>query len=113
MPNESTVLSREVVEVSSNSGRPPGSGARLVATGFAPDDPALLLTAAAAAQLCGVSLRTWRRFEAEGMVPRPVLLGGRIRRYRRTELLAWMEAGCPSVEQWQNIRQVELRRRAR
>jgi predicted DNA-binding transcriptional regulator AlpA len=79
----------------------------------ASDNPAVLITAEAAAQLCEVSLRTWRRLEAEGMVPQPVRLAGRIKRYRRTELLAWMEAGCPSGELWQNIRQVEQRRRAK
>jgi len=97
MPNESPVLSREVVEVSPNPGRAPGSAAS-VATGLASDDPAELLTAEAAARMCGTSLRTWRRFQAEGMVPKPVILGRRIKRYLRTELLAWMEAGCPSDE---------------
>jgi len=79
----------------------------------ASDESTALVTAEAAAQLCGISLRTWRRLEREGMVPKPVQLGGRIKRYRRAELLAWMEAGCPSGEQWDHIRQVELRRRAK
>lgn len=83
-----------------------------VGTSLLTETPALL-TAETAAQLCEVSLRTWRRLEAEGNVPNPVRVGGRIKRYRRTEVLAWVEAGCPSREQWESVRQVELRRRAK
>lgn len=75
------------------------------------DQTSLLVKAETAAKLCGVSLRTWRRLEAEGNVPKPVLLGGRIKRYCRIEMLAWAESGCPSREQWASIRQVEQRRR--
>ena len=76
-----------------------------------PNETSLLLKAETAAKLCGVSLRTWRRLEAEGNVPKPVLLGGRIKRYCRIEMLAWAESGCPSRKQWASIRQVEQRRR--
>lgn len=76
-----------------------------------PKETSLLVRAETAAELCGVSLRTWRRLEAEGNVPKPVLLGGRIKRYCRIEMLAWAESGCPSREQWASIRQVEQRRR--
>ena len=76
-----------------------------------PRETSLLVKAETAAELCGVSLRTWRRLEAEGNVPKPVLLGGRIKRYCRIEMLAWAESGCPSREQWASIRQVEQRRR--
>lgn len=34
-----------------------------------PNETPLLLTAEAAAGLCAVSLRTWRRLEAQGNVP--------------------------------------------
>ena len=81
--------------------------------GATSQQPPVLVAADKAAQLCGVSLRTWRRFESEGLIPAPVMVGGRIKRYRRTEMLAWVEAGCPSREQWANIRQVEQRRRAK
>ena len=71
-----------------------------------PDGPEVpaLIKAAAAAKLCGVSLRTWSRLKAEGNVPNPVLVGERIERYLRTELLAWATAGCPSRDQWKNMR---------
>ncbi len=113
MSNNSAVLSPDAIKCDHYAGRPPGNGSLLVATSAAPDNFGALITAEAAAQLCDVSLRTWRRLEAEGMVPKPVRLAGRIKRYRRGELLAWMEAGCPAGEQWENIRQVEQRRRAR
>lgn len=76
-----------------------------------PNETSLLVKAETAAELCECSLRTWRRLEAEGNVPKPVLVGGRIKRYLRTEMLAWAEARCPSSEQWASIRQVEQRRR--
>ena len=75
------------------------------------EDP--ILISAEAAALCGVSLRTWRRLEAEGNVPNPVLVGGRIRRYRRAEVRAWVESGCPSREEWESIRLVQQRRKGK
>lgn len=75
------------------------------------NETSLLMKAETAAELCECSLRTWRRLDAEGNVPKPVLLGGRIKRYLRTEMIAWVEAGCLPHEQWASIRQVELRRR--
>ena len=75
-----------------------------------PEMPALI-KAESAAKLCEVSLRTWRRLEAEGNVPIPVHVGGRIKRYSRSEVLAWVESGCPSRDKWKNIREIEQRRR--
>lgn len=83
-----------------------------VGTPATPELP-ILITAATAAQLCAVSLRTWRRFEAEGTVPSPVSVGGRLKRYRRAEVVAWAEAGCPFRQQWESFRQVEQRRRTK
>ena len=73
----------------------------------------VLIRAETAAKLCDVSLRTWRRLEAEGNVPKPIRVGGRIQRYSRSEVLAWAESGCPSRDEWENIREVEQRRRAK
>ena len=63
-------------------------------------DSPLLLNARQAAALCGKSLRTWRSWDAAGVVPRPV----RIRRcalWRADELRAWIAAGCPDRQQWE------------
>ena len=66
--------------------------------------PPLLLRAADAAALCGKSERTWRCWDAAGLVPRPV----RIRRatfWRPEELRRWVEAGCPDRLRWEQLRE--------
>lgn len=61
---------------------------------------ALLLTARTAAALCGKSLRTWRTWDSAGWIPRPVRIG-RSTLWRRSELDAWIGAGCPRREEWE------------
>jgi predicted DNA-binding transcriptional regulator AlpA len=65
------------------------------------DDVALLITAETAAALCGVSTRTWRRLEETGVVPRPILLGRRMKRWLRADFIRWIEAGCPPRREWE------------
>jgi len=63
-------------------------------------DTPLLLNARQAAALCGKSLRTWRSWDAAGVVPRPI----RIRRctlWRADELRAWIAAQCPNRREWE------------
>lgn len=60
----------------------------------------LLLGARDACRLCGTSLRTWRSWDSAGKVPRPVRIG-RMVFWRRVELLAWIEAGCPRRHEWE------------
>ena len=60
---------------------------------------ALLLTAAEAGRLCGIGVRTWWRLHTMGCVPMPVKLGRAVR-WKRSELLAWIEAGCPPRTKW-------------
>jgi predicted DNA-binding transcriptional regulator AlpA len=55
----------------------------------------LLVTASEAARLCGVSRAKWFQMTSAGDCPRPVNLGIRCPRWRRHELIAWCEAGCP------------------
>jgi excisionase family DNA binding protein len=57
-------------------------------------DP-VLLTVAAAAEMLTVSVPTLRRMIAAGRTPQPVRLG-RALRFRRADLLQWVEDGCPS-----------------
>lgn len=55
-----------------------------------------LLSDVEAGFLCGVSRRTWHRLNATGDCPSPVQLPGvRARRWRRSDILKWIEAGCP------------------
>jgi excisionase family DNA binding protein len=53
-----------------------------------------LLTTAQAARLLGIGERTLWRHSRSGAAPAPVTIGGSVR-YRRAELLAWVDAGCP------------------
>ena len=66
-----------------------------------PEVPALLVSAEVAAGLCGVSVRTWCRLDASGRVPRPVLLGRKMKRWQREDLVRWIEAGCPPRREWE------------
>jgi predicted DNA-binding transcriptional regulator AlpA len=60
----------------------------------------LLLGARQAAPLCGVSVPTWWRLNSAGKTPAAVKLGHRTL-WRADELRAWVEAGCPSREEWE------------
>jgi len=57
-----------------------------------------LLTCKEAAQLAGVGERTWWSWSRSGISPAPVRIGVGLRpavRYRRSEILRWIESGCP------------------
>src|SRR5437660_8698585 len=59
----------------------------------------LLLRDAEAAALCSFGRSTWHRLVARGAVP-PGLKIGRARRWRRGELLDWLEDGASDVWTW-------------
>ena len=67
-----------------------------------PESPVtpLLLGAEQVGLMLGISRSTVYRLNAEGRLPRPVHLG-RAARWRREELLQWVQAGCPSRERWE------------
>ena len=67
--------------------------ATLESEGMTPE----LLTVKQAAVLCGIGKRTLERYSCSGRAPRPVKIVGNVR-YRRAELLAWIEAGCPAID---------------
>jgi predicted DNA-binding transcriptional regulator AlpA len=67
-----------------------------------PDEPVpapVLITDREAARLCGISRASWHRLRAAGRLP-PVVRLGRSCRWRRAELLAWVDAGCPDSRVW-------------
>lgn len=78
--------------------------ARSVALDTAASSPALpafdplLVRAPAAARLCGIAPRTWRRLAASRRVPSPVRLGGSVL-WRVDELRAWCADGCQPRDQ--------------
>ena len=49
--------------------------------------------------LPGVCRATWHRLRAAGKLPAPVKLG-RALRWRRDEIVAWINANCPDAETW-------------
>ena len=51
------------------------------------------------AHFLGVSTRQVWNLRADGLLPQPVRLG-RSSRWRGTELIAWVDAGCPSRDEW-------------
>jgi predicted DNA-binding transcriptional regulator AlpA len=59
----------------------------------------LLLTARWLATLTARSERSVWRDHVAGLLPRPVRLGRAVR-WRRDEILAWIEAGCPDRQAW-------------
>ncbi|HWL10231.1 MAG TPA: hypothetical protein VNQ76_17630 [Planctomicrobium sp.] len=73
----------------------------------------VLIDAKSAAQLCSVSLRTWRRMESDAEVPDPVRLSVRVVRYRHEELVEWIRAECPPRDAWKKIRNQKSERRAK
>jgi predicted DNA-binding transcriptional regulator AlpA len=60
---------------------------------------ALLIPDTTAAALAGVCRATWHRLRAAGKIPPPVKLGRAVR-WRRAEVVAWIEAGCPDARTW-------------
>ena len=52
-----------------------------------------------AARLCGVAVRSWYTWDQLGKIPTPIHIGRKLF-WRRDELLAWIDAGCPDRENW-------------
>jgi predicted DNA-binding transcriptional regulator AlpA len=63
------------------------------------DGEAALLSAREAARMCGIGLRTWHTLTSAGKTPESLRLGRRVL-WRRDELLAWIDAGCPPRHNW-------------
>ena len=70
---------------------------------LAPAQP-MAVAASGAALLIDVSRRTWDRMTARGLTPRPLELGGGVRRWSVVELGHWVEHGCPPRERWEVIK---------
>lgn len=61
-----------------------------------------LLTGAKAAAMLGISRAHFYRMHKAGRIPQPVRLGGSVR-WRVDELRAWIAAGMPSRQRWQDM----------
>ena len=63
---------------------------------------ALTVNAKQAAAMLNVSVRQLWRLNSTGRLPRPIRLGHCVR-WRRAEIEAFVEAGCPTREKWEAI----------
>jgi predicted DNA-binding transcriptional regulator AlpA len=63
-------------------------------------DLPLLIGVRTLAQLTERSIRSLLRDNAAGRLPRPVKLGRSVR-WRRDEVVRWIEVGCPSRREWE------------
>jgi len=63
-----------------------------------------LIDVRATAGLLGCSGRHVWGLSRSGRMPKPLRLGSRAVRWRRSELLAWIQAGCPARERWEAMR---------
>jgi predicted DNA-binding transcriptional regulator AlpA len=64
-----------------------------------PPRESLLIPDTEAAALAGVCRSTWHVLRAAGKLPPPIKLGRAVR-WRRDEIIAWIEAGCPDGRTW-------------
>lgn len=65
-----------------------------------------LLTVKDVATALSVSQRQVWKLHASGRLPMPVRLSRSVR-WRRGELLAWCDAGCPSRDHWEAMRDAQ------
>ena len=73
--------------------------AELATSGKPLSRESLLIDAAAAAAFFGKSARTWRSWDAAGIVPEAISLG-RSKFWLRAEFLEWIAARCPPRREW-------------
>jgi len=64
----------------------------------------LAVPADQAAKMCGVSRATWWKLHLAKQIPLPVRLTQRTPRWIVSELRDWMGAGCPSRDDWENMK---------
>ena len=53
------------------------------------------------AELLAVSMATFARMRATNKLPRPIELSRGCHRWRLSEVRAWIEAGCPTIKEWE------------
>jgi predicted DNA-binding transcriptional regulator AlpA len=75
-----------------------------------PQPTAEAIDRAAVAELLSISKTTAKAWEADGRLPAPVIHIGRVLRWNRLELLAWLAAGAPGRILWNQIKEASIRR---
>jgi predicted DNA-binding transcriptional regulator AlpA len=64
------------------------------------DEGSLLIDVRALARMLGRSISSIFRDDKAGRIPRPLGIGGS-KRWRRKEILLWVNSGCPDRSAWE------------
>src|SRR6266566_451832 len=64
----------------------------------------------AVAALLSISRSSAKSLASEGRLPEPALSVGKIRRWWRAEILAWLMNQCPVRSRWVGMRDASIRR---
>lgn len=67
----------------------------------------------AVAGLLSIGLTTAKEWNEGGKLPAPVIRRGRVVRWARSEIVAWLQSGAPSRAMWNQIRDAKLRQLVR
>jgi predicted DNA-binding transcriptional regulator AlpA len=62
------------------------------------------------AELLSISRSSAKTLAAEGHLPEPALSVGKIRRWWRSEISAWLMSGCPPRARWVGMKDAAIRR---
>jgi predicted DNA-binding transcriptional regulator AlpA len=65
----------------------------------------LLLKDTDVARALSLSRAMVAKLRDQGRLPLPIRLGRSVR-WRQSELRAWTEAGCPTLDEWQKLKRV-------
>lgn len=79
--------------------------------GKLPEDSGLLVDIETTAKLLNIARRTLERMVSAQEIPPPIHITGRMKRWRLTELLEWIEAGCPHPNHWSYGSDTAMRRK--
>ena len=69
--------------------------------------PPLLISRAELAALMGISLAHLTRRKNKGLLLGALKLGGRLVRYSREEVVAWIGAGCVPRDEWERMKKLK------
>lgn len=70
-----------------------------------PQTDVVLIDANEAARMCSMHRASWYKSIAGGKAPAGIRIGNMVR-WRRHEIEAWIDAGCPSRAKWDAISHV-------
>jgi excisionase family DNA binding protein len=71
-----------------------------------PEDESLLVDTQEAAKLLQCSARKIFKMQIAGEMPKPIRIGRAVR-WGRAELIAWIDAGCPTAADWRIERKTQ------